>query len=200
MHPDTRQVSEHMRQFGLAILGRAVYDVTFSEMSRPFAHAMAVGHAAHGAEIVIKARIAQEHPLLIFNNLPKSTTTTGHLTISELFQHGRTIQFHELPEVLWATTGVRLEKADKFKAFGNLRNTIIHFAAPNADLACETLRFCFDVIEPLVQKFWSESLFYYAEEWDEVTVADGCLTEQLERCDVEITQEMSVVIKEIRGR
>lgn len=189
-----------MRQFGLAILGRAVYDVTFSEMSRPYAHAMAVGHAAHGAEIVIKARIAQEHPLLIFNNLPKSTTTRGQLTIAELFQHGRTIQFHELPEVLWATTGIRLEKAEKFKAFGNLRNTIIHFAAPNANLRCETLHFCFDVMEPLVQQFWSESLFYYAGEWDEVTVADGYLIEQLEDCGVEITPAMSALINDIQKR
>lgn len=48
-----------MREFGLAILGRAVYDLTFSEMMAPFKHSMAVGLAAQGAEISIKARIAQ---------------------------------------------------------------------------------------------------------------------------------------------
>ena len=48
MHPDTRAVARHMREFGLALLGRAAYDVTFSEAMAPFSHAMAVGHAAHG--------------------------------------------------------------------------------------------------------------------------------------------------------
>ena len=32
MHPDTKQVADHMRRFRMAILGRAVYDLTFSEM------------------------------------------------------------------------------------------------------------------------------------------------------------------------
>ena len=76
VHPDTREVAAHMREFGLAILGRAAYDLTFSEMMAPYKHAMAIGHAAHGAEIVIKARIAQEHPLLLFTHLPNRRTRT----------------------------------------------------------------------------------------------------------------------------
>ena len=48
-----------MREFGPCVLGRAIYDSTFSEMTRPFAHALAVVHAAHGAEIVLKARVAE---------------------------------------------------------------------------------------------------------------------------------------------
>ncbi len=83
MHPDTGQVADHMREFGLTALGRAAYEVTFNEMTRPFAHAMAVGHAAHGAEITIKARIAEEHPLLLFTILPKSTKAEDQLTLKE---------------------------------------------------------------------------------------------------------------------
>lgn len=56
MNPETKQVSQHMKEFGLHILGRAIYDATFSEMMRPFAHMLSVVHAAHGAEILIKAR------------------------------------------------------------------------------------------------------------------------------------------------
>ena len=65
MHPDTREVAAHMKELGLTVLGRAIHDSTFSETMRPFAHGLAVVHAAHGAEIVLKARIAQEHPLLL---------------------------------------------------------------------------------------------------------------------------------------
>src|SRR5436190_21751880 len=103
MHPDTKQVARHLREFGMAVLGRAAYDLTFSEMQRPYAHLMAVGHAANGAELVLKARIAQEHPLLLFDTLPKSANAPDQLTIKELYQYGRTIQYNELPEVLWAT-------------------------------------------------------------------------------------------------
>jgi hypothetical protein len=53
MNPETKQVSQHMKEFGLHILGRAIYDATFSEMTRPFAHMLSVVHAAHGAEILI---------------------------------------------------------------------------------------------------------------------------------------------------
>ena len=97
MHPDTRQVAEHLRDFGMAVLGRAAYDLTFSELMRPFAHLMAVGQAAQGAELVIKARVAQEHPLLLFSALPKSAHAEGQLTIHELYEYGRTIQYNELP-------------------------------------------------------------------------------------------------------
>jgi len=90
MHPDTRNIAGSMKDFGLHILGRAIVDATFNEMMKPFAHPLAIVHAAHGAEIVLKARIAQEHPLLIFENLPKSRSTQGDLTITELLDCGRT--------------------------------------------------------------------------------------------------------------
>ena len=121
MHPDTREVAKHMREFGLAILGRAVYDLTFSEMMAPFKHSMAVGLAAQGAAICIKARIAQEHPLLLFNQLPKSTNAEDQLTVGELFEYGRTIQYQELPELLWATTGVRIRESSSTSASDSRR-------------------------------------------------------------------------------
>lgn len=52
-----------MKEFDLRILGRAVVDATFSAMTKPFAHPLAVVHAAHGAAIILKARIGQDHPL-----------------------------------------------------------------------------------------------------------------------------------------
>ena len=106
-----------------------MYDLTFSEMMAPYKHAMAVGIAAHGAEIVIKARIAKEHPLLLFNQLPKSAKAEDTLTVVELFEYGRTIQYNELPEALWASTGIRLSGVQQYQEFGRLRNATVHFAA-----------------------------------------------------------------------
>jgi hypothetical protein len=138
---------------------------TFSEMMAPYKHAMAVGIAAQGAEIVIKARIAQEHPLLLFNQLPKSVNAEDMLTVFEPFEYGRTVQYSELPEVLWATTGIRMSGVERYQKFGRLRNATVHFAARgDIDLHGEALRFLFEVMEPLVPTFWSESMVPYAAE------------------------------------
>lgn len=196
MHPDTRQVPEHMRQFGMAILGRAVYDLTFSEMMSPYKHAMAVGIAAQGAEIVIKARIAQEHPLLLFSQLPKSANAEDMLTVLDLFEHGRTVQYSELPEVLWASTGIRMARVQQYQQFGRLRNATVHFAARgDVDLHGEALRFLFEVMEPLVQAFWSESMVPYAAEWDDYVYEDDGLRSQLEQCGIEITPTIEAALR-----
>jgi hypothetical protein len=184
-----------MQEFGLAVLGRSAYDVTFSEMMRPFVHTMAVGHAANGAEIIIKARIAQEHPLLLFTSLPKSVNAPDRLTIKELFEYGRTVQYNELPELLWATTGIRIERVEQYHKFGKLRNAITHFAVPHEeDLHTPTVKFLFEVAEPLVQSFWRRSIMPFASAWDEVTVSDGYLEEQLKQCGVKITPALRAAI------
>lgn len=194
MHPDTKQVAEHMKDFGLHILGRAIYDATFSETMRPFAHVLSVVHAAHGAEILIKARIAQEHPLLIFSSYPKSKTTNAMLTINELFEHGRTLTYSELPEALWAATGYRIKQQNEFLKFGTLRNGLVHFSAPDFDAAGETYKFVFEVMDYIIHDFWNESFVEYAEYWDDDIFA--YLTEQIDRLGLTIHAETRKLIGE----
>lgn len=196
MHPDTKKVAEHMREFGCYTLGRAVYDSVFSEQTKPFAHGISVTLAAHAAEIIVKARIAQEHPLLIFETLPKSTTTKDLLSIGELFEHGKTILYADLPETLWAVTGYRMKEAKQFIEFGKLRNMIMHFAIPEKDNAAETLRFAFEVIDPMLQHFWDDSIVPYAEEWDEIITSDGYLEGQLKKYGITITDNTRKAIDE----
>jgi hypothetical protein len=187
MNPETKQVSQHMKEFGLHILGRAIYDATFSEMTRPFAHMLSVVHAAHGAEILIKARIAEEHPLLIFKSYPKSNTTKDVLSIKELFKYGRTLMYSELPEVLWATTGYRIKELDRYQKFGELRNIIVHISAdPDCEASTETLKFTLEVLDYIVQDFWGESLIYYSQEWDDAIISDGYLQEQIDQLNIQV--------------
>jgi hypothetical protein len=194
MHPDTREVAKHMREFGLTVLGRAGYQCTFSEMGTPYAHAMAVGFAGHGAELVIKARIADEHPLLIFDTVPKSGSTKDLLSFKELFENGRTIQYNELPEALWAATGIRMEHIEQFQQFGKYRNAIMHFAVAAGDWSSDTLEFLMEVMEPLVQQFWGESLISYIDIWDEVTVSEGYFEAALNSRGIEITPAIRAAI------
>jgi hypothetical protein len=62
------ELLNHMRDFGLHMLAKGIVNANFNEMLSPYNHAMAIVHIGHGAELIIKARIAQEHPLLIFFN------------------------------------------------------------------------------------------------------------------------------------
>ncbi len=113
--------------------------------------------AAHAGEILIKACIAKEHPLLIFDQLPKSTKVDNQLLdLKAVVELGRTIQYQELPEKLWATTGYRIHNVELYREFGKLRNWIQHFASPydRTYLTDRNLEFIFGVIDPLINDFW----------------------------------------------
>ncbi len=98
MHPDTRKIASHMKEFGLHVFGRAIVDVVFSEITNPYAHAMGVVRCAHAAELLIKAIIAEEHPLLIFEKLPKPKGQEyKKLDIDALLNDGRTVMYNDLP-------------------------------------------------------------------------------------------------------
>ena len=191
MHPDTKLIATHMKEFGLYTLGRAVYDATFAEIMKPFAHSISVTLAAHAGEILVKARIAQQHPLLIFKSLPKSSGTSELLDIEQLLVRGQTVGYPDLPELLWATTGYRIPNSAKFIEFGKLRNTIAHFAVPDGDLSDETLLYALGVIDPMVGHFWDDTLIPYAETWDDVIVQDGYLQERLKHLTLAIDNPLT---------
>jgi hypothetical protein len=196
MNPETRQVAKHMREYGLSLFGRALYDVTFSEQFKPFCHASSVVLAAQAAEILIKARIAEEHPLLIFSKLPNISAETL-LNIQELFADGKTYTYEALPNLLWATTGIKIDKHDEYKNFGKLRNNIAHFAVPDGYLADETLRFIIIVLEPLIHTFWKSSGIPHAVEWDDVIIEEGYLKERISRLGIDIDERINNIISPV---
>ena len=136
--------------------------------------------------MVVKSRIAREHPLLVFKSLPKSHETEGVLDIPQLFETGRTLDYKDLPERLWAATGLRMEKKVEFLEFGKLRNKIAHFAAPDTALAQETLIFVFEVMEPLLEELGLESSVPRATFLFEHLNEDGQLVEMLNDAGIKI--------------
>ncbi|MEM7590866.1 MAG: hypothetical protein AAF383_05000 [Cyanobacteria bacterium P01_A01_bin.83] len=157
MHEDLRGVSEHMKELGLAALAHAIQHTVFFNYTNSFWGDLAILQAAHACEILIKACIAKEHPLLIFDQLPKSTKVNDQLLdLRALVESGKTIQYQELPERLWATTGYRIKNVELYREFGKLRNGIQHFASPydRTYLSDRNLEFIFGVIDPLINDFW----------------------------------------------
>jgi hypothetical protein len=196
MRPDTKQVAEHLKEFAFQSLARAIRDATFGEVMRPFAHAMAAAQAAHGAEMLIKARIAQEHPLLLFSSYPKSKTTSDRLSVNELFQQGEIVHYAKLSEILWSTTGYRMRQVDRFMHFGALVNGFADLADPELDAAAETLKFIFEVVEPIAYDFWDDSFVWYVQDWDDVIIDEGYLRERLEKLNIQIHPKTRILLEE----
>ena len=71
----------------------------------------------------------------------------------------------------------------KYQKFGKMRNGTIHFALPvSGDWHSETLKFLFEVIEPLLHQFWHKSIALEMTKWDEVAL-EGFLQDQLAHAD-----------------
>ena len=103
MHPELKDVSGHMKEVGLGVLSQAQQNNFYNCMgsTRLQTSIFAVLQAAHAAELLIKACIAEQHPLLIFSNIPKSGSGNGELLdIQSLMKSGRTIDYVDLPERL----------------------------------------------------------------------------------------------------
>ena len=129
---------------------------------------LAVLQAAHAAEILLKARIAEEHPLLIFSDIPRSIKVNeDKLSFRSLVESGKTLQYNELPERLWATTGYKIKDDNLYQNFGKLRNNIQHFATPkDRNLTQEILNFIFGIIDPIIHDFWGLYAVNYVEDPD----------------------------------
>lgn len=161
-------VWEHMRDLGLGALAHANRHAAYFGMENDRWPELSVLQAAHAAELLFKARIAEEHPLLVFDQLPKSSAIPGvALTLQALLEHGRTVQWADIPERLWVTTGLSIPSRTRFESFGRLRNAIQHFTAPQGlDLAEETLQFVFDVIDPFIQACWGLFAIDFDEDYE----------------------------------
>lgn len=164
MDNDLREIWRHMLGLGMGALAHAIQNSAFNTIDNPRKHELSVLHAAHAAEIILKARIAQEHPLLIFEQVP-GPGQNHLLSLDDLLQRGRSVQYADLPDRLWAATGLRLRNTKLYDSFGKLRNMIQHFAAPKRkDLDRETLNFIFGVIDPFIYTCWGLHAIDYNED------------------------------------
>lgn len=135
---------------------------------------LSILQVAHATELLVKAEIAKEHPLLIFDKLPTPTKNgTGEivddLTLSELSEKGRTIEWSSLLEMLWASKGVKMINTAKFAKFGRIRNSIQHFgiAPPNENISYLTyLQFIYEVIDPFLYTYENLYAIDYSQDFD----------------------------------
>ena len=184
--------SEHMKDYSFNILGCALYNAAFSERGRPFSNTISVINAAHGAEIFIKAKIAEEHVLLIFEKYPPQNNIEDGLNLDILFESGVTYSYSKLPYILQIVTGYKMKNQDKYLEFGRLRNGLIHFTAVKENTSEITLKYLFELCDPVIWDFWDDSFLETALYWNDGYLAEeGILKEILDEYNLTL-QPMTI--------
>ena len=180
-----KDIPEHMKMLGLSALKHANYHSAFYSFENNMWSELSVLQAAHAAEILIKARISQEHPLLIFDQLPTSKKieqSKNDYDFDNFIKYAKSITYSELPERLWITTGIKIENEKMYKEFGELRNIIQHSCPPNStDFSLKTLNFIYNVIDPFIHKCWGLYAIEYHEDTEEYFyIVDSLISKEIE--------------------
>lgn len=186
---DKYKIASQMRDFGLSMVAKGVVNATYSEAGEPYSHAMGLVQVANGFEILIKSKIVEEHPLLVFNKIPKEANLVDrNIKMEDLIEHGQTIMYSELLDRLQATTGYKIEPIELYNKFGRVRNQIIHFAIPDTSLSDLTLEYTFKIIEKAINNWWDTTILDYAQDYDDQILEN--IFERLE--DLELTLNYTV--------
>ena len=183
---DKKSIAFKMKHFGLSMVAKGVLSVFSEEGDIPYSHATGIIHIAHGFEILIKARIVEEHPLLIFEKILRNEKIKeSELEFNDILNNGHTIDYKKLPYQLWATTGYKIENQDLYKEFGNIRNQIIHFSIPkNIILPEKAIRYAFELVEKATNEWWNKSIFGHIKTNDNNVFKK--LFEQIEELNISV--------------
>lgn len=174
MHESLRGIKTRILGHAVDALTRANTDAAFYEPQMQHRQSLAPLAAAHAGELLLKALIAREHPLLLFKNIGEKTTD-DNIDLDWLLRNGRTHDFSKLPSVLWATTGIKIPDLDSFRRIAALRNQIQHFVDERGiDVQFECLNFIYSNVDPLLyEHFGLAACEFHEDEFPDHVV--GCL-------------------------
>jgi hypothetical protein len=126
-----------MLGLGLGALAHANWHANYHSFENDWWSELSVLQAAHAAEILIKARIAQQHPLLIFEHLPKPPAVKTRLSLEHLLEQGRTYQYSELPDRLWAATGIMIPNREIASTLRDTSRDFFFFLNNGITIVCD---------------------------------------------------------------
>lgn len=152
MNEDLRGIPRRILGLARAALTQANHHAVFMDPGSEHWPLMSVLNTAHAGELFLKAIIASEHPLLIFKDLVSlDDRSADELDLQRLLTRGKTHDFEKLPQVLWATTGIRIPNPDCFERLRQTRNAIQHFCPPRGQDPSElSLEFIYTILDPLI--------------------------------------------------
>ncbi|MEK7995413.1 MAG: hypothetical protein AAB403_16555 [Planctomycetota bacterium] len=167
MNKDIKGIPERILKLAIAALTQANTHAVYMDPGTEHWYTMSVLNAAHAGELFLKAIIAREHPLLIFKDIfSLDDNRSLKLDVADLLKRGRTHEFEKLPQVLWATTGIRLPNRQCYDRLREARNAIQHFCAPeDMHLSNLALEFIYTIVDPLIQKHFGLYAIEHHEDW-----------------------------------
>lgn len=170
-----RRFIEHVKEFSIHVLSKAIRGLTFSEYGDPFAHAFAVIQAAHAAELVLKAKLLELDPTSIFNFKRDDSSRYEKDFFLLLQKNEKSLNYSVLPRKL-ESLGLKLDNVDKYYEFGILRNKVAHLYVPNVAIDKLTLEFALHT-DAWAYSFWNMSALETDTMNFEEVITAGYLTE-----------------------
>jgi hypothetical protein len=166
MNEELRGIPDKILNLATAALTQANMHATFMDQGNEHWPLMSILNTAHAGELVLKAIIASEHPLLIFKDLfGLDDNRADELDLNTLLQRGRTHDFEKLPKVLWAVTGIRIPNPGCYERLRSARNAIQHFCPPDIeDLSGLSLEFIYTIVAPLIAERFGLFAIEYHED------------------------------------
>lgn len=152
MNEAVREIPIRILGLATAALAQANTHAAFMDPGNEHWPQISVLNTAHAGELFLKAIVASEHPLLIFKDIiGLDDSQNDELSLETLFTRGRTHDFDKLPQLLWATTGIRIPNRQCFEQLRKARNSIQHFCEPGiSDLSGLSLEFIYTILDPLI--------------------------------------------------
>lgn len=114
MIEEFKNIWKDMLDMGLGALAHANRHSAYGSMENDQWDKLSILQAAHAAEIIFKAKIAEEHPLLLLEKFPKLKKDTT-FSARWIFENGKTIQWSDLPDRLFGCTGERIPNQEILK-------------------------------------------------------------------------------------
>ena len=197
MNEELRGIPDRILVLATGALAQANTHAAFMDPDREHWPQMSVLNAAHAGELFLKAIIAAEHPLLIFKDLPiLDDKQTEELNLQTLLARGRTHDFEKLPQVSWATAGIRIPNVDCYERLRRARNAIQHFCEPDeSNLSGLSLEFIYSIIDPLIHKQFELHAIEFHEDY---SVGYDHLVGTLLRREIRFSMPSDFHLEEIR--
>lgn len=166
MNPALIDIPKRILNLAMGALAQANTHAVYSDPGNEHWENICILNTAHAGELFLKAIIAKEHPLLIFKDIfSLDDKSEGLLSVEKLIKRGRTHDFERLPQILWATTGIRVPNQDCFDRLRLARNSIQHFCVPDEhDFRALSLEFIYTIVDPLIADAFALSAIEYHED------------------------------------
>jgi hypothetical protein len=163
---DLASIPERVLDLCINTLRQANTQACFADPYLEYRNDLAILSAAQTGELLLKAIIAKEHPLLIFRDLPTlEDTNIDEIELSRVIEKGRTHDYVQLPKLLWVVTGRKVPNQELYKKVGQLRNAVQHFCVPDGvDLSHWARRYIYEIVDPLLYENFSLHAIEYHDD------------------------------------